>query len=270
MLNAKLLLDNGSTSNFITQELCGKLGLVKQSSYSTISGINGQVSSTSESCHLTIQSSCGDYQVSVDCLILPTITHSLPSTYVDKKHLSIPVGLQLADPTFNTPSAIDILVGAEVFWDVLGSNSINLGNNQPRLQSSKLGWLISGCVYQSRPRQRSSLCHFLSSKESDQLTRFWELDSVSNQSCFSLEEEACEKLFQETTYRNEFGQFIVTIPLKDLPECLGDSYAMAKRRFMSLERSSEVRKMYCAEPKYLGNELRDDDDDVSLRQDKVN
>ncbi|CAH0717076.1 unnamed protein product, partial [Brenthis ino] len=57
---ARLLLDNGSTSNFITQELCGKLGLVKRSSNSIISGINGQVFGTSKSCHLTIQSSCGD------------------------------------------------------------------------------------------------------------------------------------------------------------------------------------------------------------------
>ncbi|XP_072939166.1 uncharacterized protein [Epargyreus clarus] len=34
---ARLLLDNGSTSNFVTQELCGKLGLVKRNTSSTVS-----------------------------------------------------------------------------------------------------------------------------------------------------------------------------------------------------------------------------------------
>lgn len=70
----------------------------------------------------------------------------MPGSYVDKTYITIPPGIQLADPSFNVPSAINILVGAEVFWDVLGSDTINLGKHQPRLQSSKLGWLISGCV----------------------------------------------------------------------------------------------------------------------------
>lgn len=37
---ARLLLDNGSTSNFVTRELCGRLGLVTHSTNSTVTGIN--------------------------------------------------------------------------------------------------------------------------------------------------------------------------------------------------------------------------------------
>lgn len=158
---------------------------------------------------------------------------------MDVRHIAIPPGLQLADPTFNVPSAVDILVGAEVFWDVLGSDSINLGSGKPKLQSSKLGWIISGCLQQSSSRAQPPVCHFLSHAESDQLTCFWELDSVLPSNCFSTEEEACETIFQETTRRDDNGQFVVTIPLKDSPESLGDSYAMAKRRFFSLERKLE-------------------------------
>ncbi|CAG9088402.1 unnamed protein product [Plutella xylostella] len=118
--SARLLLDNGSTSNFITQDLCGKLGLVRRSTSSTVSA-----------------------------------------------------------------------------------------------------------------------CHFLSIEESDQLTRFWELDSVPAGKCFSNEEQAFEELFQKTTRRDDNGQFVVTIPLKDSPESLGDSYTMAQRRFYALERKLE-------------------------------
>ncbi|CAG9132919.1 unnamed protein product [Plutella xylostella] len=84
-----------------------------------------------------------------------------------------------------------------------------------------------------------SACHFLSTEESDQLTRFWELDSVPAGKCFSNEEQACEELFQKTTRRDDNGQFVVTIPLKDSPESLGDSYTMAQRRFYALERKLE-------------------------------
>lgn len=235
----RLLLDNGSTSNFVTQDLCGKLGLLKRNTRSTVSGINDQISNTSESCNITLHSFSGGYHANVNCFVLPKITKSLPGSYVDVRHIAIPPGLQLADPTFNVPSAVDILVGAEVFWDVLGSESINLGSGKPKLQSSKLGWIISGCLQQSSSRAQPPVCHFLSHAESDQLTRFWELDSVLPSNCFSTEEEACETIFQETTRRDDNGQFVVTIPLKDSPESLGDSYAMAKRRFFSLERKLE-------------------------------
>ncbi|CAH2226597.1 jg5548 [Pararge aegeria aegeria] len=68
------------------------------------------------------------------------------------------------------------------------------------------------------------------------LNRFWELEAVSSEHCLSQEERACERTFAETTARNSDGRFVVTIPLKDSPEVLGDSYAAAKRRLLSLER----------------------------------
>ncbi|XP_028171683.1 uncharacterized protein LOC114360986 isoform X6 [Ostrinia furnacalis] len=40
--NARVLLDNGSTSNFVTSELCEKLGLPRRVTSSTIIGINSQ------------------------------------------------------------------------------------------------------------------------------------------------------------------------------------------------------------------------------------
>ncbi|XP_041973748.1 uncharacterized protein LOC121729336 isoform X1 [Aricia agestis] len=245
----RLLLDNGSTSNFITRDFCEKLGLSKEGTTSTVSGINGQISKTSESCTLTVQSCFGGYKVNLTCFILPYITHSLPGSYVDKNLINIPPGLKLADPKFYVPSAVDILVGAEIFWDVLCSHTINLGKNQPRLQSSKFGWLISGCVSLPHGRKNSSTkasnnsCHF-SHEVTEQLSRFWELDSVQSSSSFSLEEKTCEKLFYTTTRRNDSGQFVVTIPLKDSPKCLGDSYAMAKSRFLSLERKFERNPIF--------------------------
>lgn len=238
--SARLLLDNGSTSNFVTQSLCDKLGLVRRAASSTVSGINNQCSLSTESCDLVIESCLGSFSTSVSCFVIPEISKALPSSYIHTSNIQIPAGIRLADPSFNVPSAIQILVGAEVFWNVLGSNHIDLGKNLPKLHESRLGWLISGCVYQSCHQSQSAMCHFIHSQDEEALvSRFWELDSVSSKQCMSQEERACELNFQETTRRCDNGQFVVTIPLKESPEALGDSYTMAKCRFLSLERRLE-------------------------------
>ncbi|XP_059046964.1 uncharacterized protein LOC131842451 [Achroia grisella] len=239
---ARLLLDNGSTSHFITRQLCEKLGLVIRNTNSTISGINNQLTVSAESCNLTIKSRSSDYGVRLNCYILPNITQSLPSTYINTD-IQLPPGIQLADPSFNVPNAVQILVGAEIFWDVLGSNTINLGKRQPKLQETKLGWIVTGVIHQDPVTHnrntkiiRQNPSCFLTQCENTQLTRFWELESVSPRYSQSAEERFCEESFNNNTRRDSRGRFVVTIPLKESPEVLGDSYMKARSQFLSLER----------------------------------
>lgn len=241
-LDARILLDNGSTANFITSSLCDRLRLPRRSASSIVSGINNQSSTSTQSCNLIIESYNGKYKENINCFILPEITKILPTSVIDISHLPIPTDLHLADPTYYIPSAIDILVGAEVFWNVLGNACINLGKNQPKLCDTKLGWIVSGPVaLQPHPSssQLAHVCNFSSSELDTNVCKLWELDSVSPKHLLSREERACEKSFYDTTTRDEGGRFVVTLPLKDDPRVLGDSYAMAKRRFLSLERKFE-------------------------------
>lgn len=64
----------------------------------------------------------------------------------------------------------------------------------------------------------------------------------------TLEEQACEKSFAENTRRDADGRFIVTIPLKESPDVLGDNYHSAKNRLLALERRFQrnpvLKKMY--------------------------
>ncbi|CAG9137874.1 unnamed protein product [Plutella xylostella] len=233
---ARLLLDNGSTANFVTDRLCTKLGLVRRDTSSTVTGIDNQATVSTQLCNLTIVSNNGGYRVSINCHILPDITKSIPTSHVNIQHIPIPTGINLADPSFNVPSSIDILVGAEIFWSVLGSSSIKLGKKLPVLQESQLGWLVTGSIPQSQ--LQSSVCYFVQNNEPD-LSRFWEFDAISPTHCMSQEERECEASFSEHTSRNADGRFVVTIPLKESPDVLGDSYNMARRRFMSLEKRFE-------------------------------
>nr|XP_049699554.1 uncharacterized protein LOC126055245 isoform X7 [Helicoverpa armigera] len=173
------------------------------------------------------------------------ISSSVPNTYIDVHNIGIPTNIVLADPQFYVPSPIDILVGAEVFWNVLGTNRIELGKSMPTLFESKLGWLLSGVIKQSN--SSSHLCLMADNLQAD-LDRFWKLDSVSSKHTLTREERSCEELFLKSTYRDADGRFVVSIPLKESPDVLGDSYNMAKRRFLSLERrlarDSSLKQLY--------------------------
>lgn len=233
---ARILLDNGSTANFITSALCDKLGVLKRNETSTVTGVNNQTCTTSQCCQIQIQSFTGIFKCDLTCFILQKITTMLPSTYININNINLPTDITLADPTFHLPSVIDILVGAEVFWNILGNNSIDLGKHQPKLFETKLGWLISGQVQQFK---QPLVCNFLQNNydtQTSDLARFWEIDSISDEHLLTSEQKACESNFKLTTHRDKNGQFVVTMPLKSSPNILGDSLNRAKVRFFSLER----------------------------------
>lgn len=110
------------------------------------------------------------------------------------------------------------------------------------LKNSKFGWLFGGCYITPKSNkinsnnltiQENSL---LDSKIDNLLTKFWELEEVPNNFILSETETACESHFLTHTTRLDNGRFCVKLPLKDSPECLGDSYTLAKKRFLNLEK----------------------------------
>ena len=56
--------------------------------------------------------------------VIPKITNAIPSQEIDVSQLRHIHNLQLADPQFNVPGKIDILLGADVIEDVMLDNRI--------------------------------------------------------------------------------------------------------------------------------------------------
>jgi len=59
---------------------------------------------------------------------------------------NIPGNIKLADPLFYTPQKIDILIGAEHFFDILCEGKIGKNPDDPLYQKTKFGWIASGPV----------------------------------------------------------------------------------------------------------------------------
>lgn len=238
----RVLLDNGSTSSFITESLRKQLNIPSYSTATTVQGLNNQSSRITQRCDITISSITNSrYNADVNCFIVPQITQIIPSTRINCKPFTIPTDIHLADPTFHVPSEVQILLGADLFWEVLLHNTMPLGKGKPTLVETKLGWLVSGSVPGSHTKKQTYNtvhCHFLHDIElEEKLDKFFELESISSaQQVHTKGESECETIFTNTTVRQPDGRFVVHIPLKESPTNLGDSKQQAITRFNALER----------------------------------
>lgn len=249
-IRARALLDSGSQHCLISNSFCKKIRAEKLQSTYKISGIGQTVTNTNEICYIKLRSLKNNHTIRMHCLAIPQITSTLPASRL-ASNLNIPENIDLADPSFCTPSQIDILIGANYFWDLLLEGRIRLPSG-PFLNNTKLGWIVSGPVHTESLRINQVQCNFGQISElevNDQLKRFWEIEEISpgiKSLCY--EDRLCEKLFNDTTKRDDNGRFSVRIPLKESPNTLGDSYNIAKGRFMSLEnklqRQPHYRSMY--------------------------
>ena len=138
-----------------------------------------------------------------------------PVHYSSKwSHLS---NLSLADPDFGIPGRIDLLLGADIYTDVL-------------LHGQR-------CEPPGTPTALETVpSHHTAVTSSDDLLRmFWEIEE-NPKDCMNLstEEHSVVRQFKETHSRSEAGRFIVPLP-KD-PQCkqLGKSRSQAVRWFYSL------------------------------------
>ncbi|CAH2108854.1 unnamed protein product [Euphydryas editha] len=261
----RALLDSGSSSCLMTESLFKKLNLPHLKIHKYVQGINKKISPINKMCRVRIESLCESYTNDLLCHVLPDVlTDSVPVRYIPIDN--IPSNIQLADPYFNTPAEIDIIIGADVFWSLLGLDKIVLGDGKTTLYQTRLGWLVCGPVNGGYYNMLSSRfpplhCNFTNFKNKNystsielddiqnQLTRFWQLEEVYHESsALSIEEKMCEEHFIKNTTRLPSGRFCVKIPLKESSSCLGDSYQRAKRCFLSLERRNlkqpSLDKMY--------------------------
>ncbi|KAJ8975728.1 hypothetical protein NQ317_004192 [Molorchus minor] len=234
VVTVRALLDSGAQSNFISRDLCLKLGISTERANLTVTGLNQSISSIELKCKVLISFA----YCYIHCFVLPQITGILPNVKININNIAIPSNIKLADPTFAEPGKIDLLIGAELFWQLICNGQISLGSNKPVLQKTRFGWIVSGPV--GGTSVKCVACNFSQNIDKEiqtQLSKFWEIEECPRKRVFSEEELACENHFVENTERTQEGRFIVALPLKEKPEILSDSYDQAEKRFLSLERT---------------------------------
>ncbi|XP_055590675.1 uncharacterized protein LOC129742758 [Uranotaenia lowii] len=148
---ARALLDSGSQLNFITTTFCQSLKLQSSSDNLTVQGIGGSTVSEQQVTASVFPrcSKISSFGSSMTFNVLPEITTSQPASRVP---CSMPENLVLADPNFHEPGQIDIIIGAQAFYDLLSDGRFKVSDHGPSLQNSVFGWIVSGTV----PKQKTS------------------------------------------------------------------------------------------------------------------
>ncbi|XP_039315241.1 uncharacterized protein LOC105202500 [Solenopsis invicta] len=242
----RVLLDSASEANFITKHTHNRLGLKCDRVSEVISCLNEIENKIHSSCDVQIKSKHSSFQLNAQCLIVSKITKYLPSVEIDHKKLQIPNNLNLADAEFFKPGAIDMLLGAEYFYDLMDNGKIELGEHQLILQNTKLGWIIAGSMQSDTSKNqvcnlnslRVMICS-LNPEESlnNNLEKFWKLEGYDDEKQItSVDEKRCEKLFEQTTARSSDGRFIVRLPFREGNKPIGNNRGIALKRLNQLER----------------------------------
>ncbi|XP_029055232.2 uncharacterized protein LOC114882514 [Osmia bicornis bicornis] len=238
----RVLLDSGSQTHFITHRLAELLQLEKHKIDLSFSGL-GQLNTHAKYVVKTgIRSKTSGFRAQVTFIALPSITGRLPLRQIDLSNLELPRHIELADPEFHIPGEIDALIGNALFYELLETGQIKLSRSSVILQNTQVGWIVTGEV-DNRRRNNSykanRFCHIAMSLES-QVSRFWAMEEIPEQKFLSAEERECETHFAENTTRDEQGRYIVKLPFNDKRSLLGDSKAMAFKRFYNLERKLQM------------------------------
>ncbi|XP_062713282.1 uncharacterized protein LOC134290227 [Aedes albopictus] len=211
----RALLDSGSECCFATERLAQRMQISRSRVNLPIAGIGEAATEVRCKFQSTIKSRISNYSATIETFVLPKVTVDLPSISVDASSWSLPTGIQLADPSFYQSGTIDVVLGAEVFFDLFSvAGRISLGESLPCLVNSVFGWIISGKTSQGQSRP-SIVCNVATTAELQRnMERFWAIEDDSA-IVPSAAEAYCEKFFSETTVRGEDGRYMVRVPFKE-------------------------------------------------------
>ncbi|XP_026726618.1 uncharacterized protein LOC113493036 [Trichoplusia ni] len=220
------------------------LGLKKIPSKNTVIGVGGQKSTTSTAKVVVTIGSRVDptFRLQVHAYVLKSVTGLLPATRVTRVEWVDLDDNELADPEYFRPNKIDILLGAEIYSQVIRDGLKKNLSGTLLAQGTALGWILSGAVeVDNDPNIQSHIAVMHSSVQDDDimLRKFWELEAEPSgtKKMLTEDEVKCEQLFTTSTLRNEAGRYIVRLPLRDeeLVGKYGESKAIAEKRLKSLE-----------------------------------
>ena len=244
---ARILFETGSQRSYTLQHRLGLNPVGKETLQLNTFGENKSKRENCDVFKINLANKSGGSSVEITAIGFPTICAPLPSS-IDASEYPHLDGLELADfdpcSSSSNNDSIDILVGADHYWDLVIGDVIH-GRNGPTAVISKLGWLLSG--WSKQPQSDSSTFSNLilagerldnSSVTSDRddlttsLKRFWEVESIgieAIESDISSKEPDFVRSIRFTGTRYEVG-----LPWKDNCPRIEDDYELCRNRLRSL------------------------------------
>ncbi|KAL7287939.1 hypothetical protein TKK_0017998 [Trichogramma kaykai] len=136
----RALLDSDSQQHWISRDACRRLGLDRR-----VCGWNAERRELAE---VKLRSRLGDFETRMLCRVTSKLDRARSPRFRWRQRercAQIPRSMQLADPRFDRPSGVDMVIGAKQFYRLLASyKRIKINRDRLVLQESVLGWIVMG------------------------------------------------------------------------------------------------------------------------------
>lgn len=127
--------------------------------HTPVCGVGGIATQANNRVRITLKSRFNSYVTNICCLVIDRITQAILSDRININDVQIPEEINLADPEFYKSAKIDILIGAEIFFDLICDGRIKISKAQPIWQKTTLGWIASGNLISTEYKQQGMICN---------------------------------------------------------------------------------------------------------------
>ncbi|XP_012162275.1 uncharacterized protein LOC105665488 [Ceratitis capitata] len=122
--------------------------------------------------------------------------------------------INLADVNFNKSQQVDVVIGADLYPQIMIGNVKKNVLGSLLAQETVFGWILTGPIPQTPNMITKSYVSMYTEISSSELTRFWELEQVPSKKQITLEEAVCERRYVSTTTRTGQGKYMVRLPFR--------------------------------------------------------
>lgn len=188
----RALIDLGGEASAITEAAVQMLKIKRKKCSINVEHLDNTKSTSNAYSSFKMRSCVEPFETNVDAKVMNSLTKRLPSReihYVDWPHI---YGLNLADPNFNQSRHIDLILGADVYAEIINPDVKRGPVGTPVAQSTELGWILFGKTYKTNFETPVSI-NFMQVDEFSQ--KNFEIEEISNEQKISDAYYQLEKKF---------------------------------------------------------------------------
>ena len=221
-----------SQPHVITDKFANKIGLEKISVDISLHAVNELSTNVRYTTTATFRSRYTNLEHNLSLFVVSQIGAMMPTLPINRNSFKVPHGLVLADPEFHKPAEVNMILGAQYFYQFLYPGQISITSHSAVFQETELGWVVAGCFHQTQTKLAKVYCNFTRFSNSSLL---WELDSGQTEMSHSQEGKDCESHYVQNTTRDQSGRYTVHLPFNENKSKIGESRNTVFNCFYSLE-----------------------------------
>ncbi|GFX18270.1 integrase catalytic domain-containing protein [Trichonephila clavipes] len=207
-VEVRCLLDVGSQSCLCTRACAEKLQLKMEKINTMVSCVNDASMVVKNCVKTSVANKAKTFESELMLLIVNKITDLIPNKVIDVD-VNVSEFVPLADDKFNIPDRIDMLLGAEIFYELLKPGKFYCDNSHLVLQNTVFGYVVSGSVDHTHTQVTENRVHcglIVDDDLNKTLKKFWEIEGVHIEPKVDTEVSLCEDHFVRTHRRNCEGR----------------------------------------------------------------